>query len=279
MTSNTNQREHWNADEGQHWVRFEDVHNAMLEPFGIALLDAAGLRPGASVLDVGCGTGWTSIRAAERVGPEGSVLGVDLSAPMLARARERAAQAGLEHVSFEVADAQTDALGGGFDAVISRFGVMFFDDPTAAFTNLRGSLTGDGRLTFACWQDLLANEWIAVPAAAVASRIPLPDPGPPGAPGPFSLSDPDAVRALLTDAGFTDVDIDPLEPTVLLGGGRPVDETLAYLRSSGLGRAIFAEAAPDQVEDALGAVRDALEPFETADGIKLASAAWLVTAS
>jgi SAM-dependent methyltransferase len=250
----------------------------MLEPFGHALLDAANPRPGASVLDAGCGTGWTSIRAAERVGPDGAVLGADLSAPMLARARERAGQAGLEHVRFEVTDAQTDSLDGPFDTIISRFGVMFVDDPIAAFTTLQRSLAGDGQLTFVCWQDLLANEWMAVPGAAVATRIPLPDLGPPGAPGPFSLSDPDVVREVLTSAGFANVDIDPFEPTVLLGGGLPLDETLEYLRTSGLGRAIFAEATPDQIDDAINAVRGALEPFETNEGIKLGAAAWLVTA-
>jgi SAM-dependent methyltransferase len=279
MTANAEQREHWNADEAHHWVQYEDVHNTMLEPFGRAILGAAKLQPGESVLDVGCGTGWTSIGAGERVGPEGAVLGADLSEPMLVRARERAGEAGLEHVRFAVADAQTDALDGPFDAIISRFGVMFFDDPPAAFTNLRRALADDGRLAFVCWQDLLANEWMAVPGAAVATRIPLPDLGPPGAPGPFSLSDPAAVRTLLSGAGFGDVAVEPFDTTVTLGGGLPLDDTLEYLRTSGLGRAVFAGATPAQVDDAIDAVRAALQPYETDDGVRLGGAAWVVTAT
>lgn len=277
MTANADQREHWNGDDADHWVRYEDVHNTMLEPFGRALLDAANLRPGASVLDVGCGTGWTSLGAAQRVGPEGRVLGADLSGPMLARARERAAEAGLDQARFEVADAQTDALEGPFDAVISRFGVMFFDDPPAAFANLGRSLTDDGQLTFVCWQDLLANEWMAVPGAAIATCIALPD-RPLDGPGPFSLADPDRIRALLAGAGFTSVDVDPLEPRVLLGGGRSLDDTIEYLRTSGLASAMFADASPDQIEDAIAAVRAALAPYETDKGIEMGSAAWLVSA-
>lgn len=277
MTANADQREHWNGDDADHWVRYEDVHNTMLEPFGRALLDAANLRPGASVLDVGCGTGWTSLGAAQRVGPEGRVLGADLSGPMLARARERAAEAGLDQARFEVADAQTDALEGPFDAVISRFGVMFFDDPPAAFANLGRSLTDDGQLTFVCWQDLLANEWMAVPGAAIATCITLPD-RPLDGPGPFSLADPDRIRALLAGAGFTSVDVDPLEPRVLLGGGRSLDDTIEYLRTSGLASAMFADASPDQIEDAIAAVRAALAPYETNKGIEMGSAAWLVSA-
>ncbi len=278
MTANAEQRDHWNADEAHHWVQYEDVHDTMLEPFGRALLDAANLQSGESVLDVGCGTGWTSLGAGQQVGPDGAVLGVDLSVPMLTRARERATQAGLQHVRFDVADAQTETLGGPFDAIISRFGVMFFDDPPAAFTNLRRAITDDGRLSFVCWQELLANEWMAVPGAGVATRIPLPDLGPPDAPGPFSLSDAAAVRALLAAAGFHHVAVEPSEMTVTLGGGLPLDATLEYLRTSGLGRAVFADATPAQIDDAIEAVRSALRPYDTDDGVQLGGAAWLVTA-
>jgi hypothetical protein len=198
---------------------------------------------------------------------------------MIEHARRRARDDGLANARFEVADVQTVALEpGGRDVAISRFGVMFFDDPTAAFTNLRSGIGSEGRLAFVCWQGLAQNEWMLVPGMAIAEVLPLPDPGPPGSPGPFAFGDPDHVRTVLTNAGFRDVTLDPLVNSVLVGGGGSVDDTLAWLRGTGMARSLFADAAPDIVARAVESVRAALAPHEGADGVRLGAAAWLVRA-
>src|SRR6185437_3929428 len=148
---NTDQAEHWNAGDGvAHWVRNQDRYDRMNAPFAAMILDAAGLRPGPDVLDVGCGCGGTTLAAARLVAP-GQAVGLDLSGPMLARARADAEAAGLGNLLFLQGDAQVHELDAArFDVVLSRFGVMFFTDPVAAFANLRSATRPGGRLVFAC---------------------------------------------------------------------------------------------------------------------------------
>ncbi|MFV2039343.1 MAG: hypothetical protein ACC660_03790, partial [Acidimicrobiales bacterium] len=160
----------------------------------------------------------------------------------------------------------------------SRFGVMFFDDPVAAFTNMRAALRPGGRLAFSCWQGIEANDWMLVPGVAAAEHVGLPDLGAAEGPGPFSLADPDHLDDLLRAAGYTDRRIEPFATTVLVGGGGGIDETLEYLVTSGLGRALLDDAAPDARAAAIGAVRAALEPHLGDDGVRLGGAAWIVTA-
>lgn len=277
VETNAAQAEYWNSEEARHWIDHQDRYDRMLMPFATALLDAAALAPTDRVLDVGCGTGPTTLEAA-RAASSGRVRGVDISRPMIDAARARAERAGVTNVTFEVADAQTAPFSPDTDVVISRFGVMFFDDATAAFRNLRRALTPAGRVCFACWQDMLVNEWMAVPGLAAAQHVPLPDPVPPDAPGPFSLGSSDRVRDLLGSAGYRDATVEPFETSILLSGGGSLDDAIAFLRSTGMARALFAEASADQVERAIGAMGEALEPFMTADGVRLGAAAWLVGA-
>src|SRR5258708_26419312 len=201
-TANQDQVEHWNdSEETGDWVTYQERYDRMLEPFAGLMLDAAALSPGEQVLDVGCGCGATTLAAARAVAP-GAVTGIDLSAAMLARARENAAKASLVNASFEQADAQVHQFGASYDRVISRLGVMFFADPVAAFANLLAATRPGGRLAFACWQPLADNEWLLVPLAALAEHAPLPDPDEPGAPGMFSLSGTDRLHQVLSDAGW-----------------------------------------------------------------------------
>ena len=188
-------------------------------------------RPGEHVLDVGCGSGALALAIGPLVAPDGSVLGLDISRPMLANATIRARAAGLDNVSFERGDAQIHGLPeAGFDAIVSRFGVMFFDDPNAAFANLARSLRPDGRLVFACWQDLVANEWLMVPASAALTYVPMPDLGEPGGPGPFSLAEPERIRSLLGGVGLTDVSVDDFRYPMLMG--TTVDDTVTFMQST-----------------------------------------------
>jgi SAM-dependent methyltransferase len=269
---NAAQAQRWGGAAGQHWIDFEAGYDRQLEPFGVALLDAAALRPGQRVLDVGCGTGTALLAAADLAG---FVLGVDISPRLVARAQRRAA--GRSNVEVRVADAQTAAFEPMFDVIISRFGLMFFDDPRAAFANLRGALLPDGRLVAIWWQPLDPNEWMRIPGEALSRVVPLGDLAEPGQPGPFSLGDPADVEAILTDAGWHDLRLDPIEAPVLLSGGS-LDDAVGFVRRGSLGRSALLGVSSDVEARALAAVRDALAPFQTPRGVELAGAAWVVHA-
>jgi SAM-dependent methyltransferase len=165
-----------------------------------------------------------------------------------------------------------------FDVAISRFGVMFFDDALAAFSNVARALTPGGRLVFVCWQDLAHNEWLIVPGMAAAEHIALPDTGAADGPGMFSLADPDRVRALLAKAGFDGVDVAPFETRMLLAGGGTLDETIEFLLATGIARTMFEDAPPDARARAIDAVRSALAMHEEGSGVRLHAATWVVTA-
>jgi SAM-dependent methyltransferase len=276
---NAEQFEHWNGPEGQHWVNRDTTFDAMLAAFVEPLLDAAAIAPDDRVVDVGCGNGATSLAAARRAA-KGRVVGVDISGPMLTRARGRAADEGIRHVEFVNADAQDHPFDGSdpFDVMISRFGIMFFADPVAAFSNLASALRPRGRVAFLCWQGLFANEWVAIPASAIIPIAGAPEAPPPDAPGPFSFADRDRVSGILTDAGFTNVTFDDLHIPLLLGGGLPLDDAVAFLAEGGMGKRFLGDADGPTVERALAAVRDALVPYSSSDGVRLDSAVWLVRA-
>jgi SAM-dependent methyltransferase len=197
---------------------------------------------------------------------------------MLAMATTRARAAGLENVRFERGDAQVHALpDAGFDAVVSRFGVMFFDDPHAAFANLARSLRSGGRVVFACWQDLVANEWLMVPVGAALPHVPMPDLGEPGGPGPFSLSDPDHIRSVLEGVGFADVSVDDFRCPMLMGA--TVEDTVVFMQGTDMAETLLADVSADVADAAWGAVRAALAPYAGPDGVVLGGAAWIVTAT
>jgi SAM-dependent methyltransferase len=270
---------YWNEVSGPKWVALQELIDRQIEPLGERAFARAALTPGERVLDVGCGCGSTTLAAAERVGPSGEAFGVDLSAPMLARARERSNAAGLERVRFAQADAQTALLPQGFDVLFSRFGVMFFESPEAAFANLRRALRPGGRLAFVCWQEIQRNPWMVVPVGAVAGLLPLPASPPPGAPGPFAFADTARVSGILESAGFAQIAFESVEEMLSVGPG-DLDGTARFLLSMGPAATLLREAQGDPAleERAFEAVRAAIAPHLTPDGVRMASASWIVTA-
>jgi len=279
-TENLEQAEHWNSgDEVGHWIARQDAYDRMLAPFAEMIVDAAAIHPGEHVLDIGCGCGATTRAVAQLVGT-GVSVGIDLSGPMLERARADATAAGQTNTRFVQADAQVYEFGDElFDAVISRFGIMFFADPVRAFANIHGATRDGGRLAFVCWQPLIENEWLLVPGGAIAQHVPLPDLGSPNAPGMFAFADPDRIRTTLTDAGWRDIDVASRHTPLLVGGGGSIEDAVGFLREGSIGRAVLAGTDGPTAERALGAVRDALMPYLTADGVQLDAAVWLVRAS
>jgi len=272
---NTEQATVWDGDEGGHWVQHQERYDAMTGAFTEALLAAAAIGAADRVLDVGCGNGQTT-RFAARQANRGLALGLDLSTAMVGRAQQNAADEGLTNVRFERGDAQVHPFPtGAFDVAISRFGIMFFDDPVAAFTNIGRALRPGGRLAFLCWQDALHNEYIAVPLGAALAHVPLPEVGGPEAPGPFSLADPTRIHDVLAKAGFEGVAAVPVEAQVRLGDD--ADDAVSFLAGTGLAKALLEPVEPTVAQRALDAVRDALGPYERPGGISLGGAAWLVT--
>ncbi len=274
--ANADQIAYWNNSAGATWAALQDRLDRQIEPLGQRAMDAGAPKAGEQVLDIGCGCGQTSLELAQRVGPTGQVLGVDISEPMLEVARRRGGEAGMANVSFLAADAQTQAFPpGGFDLAFSRFGVMFFDDPTAAFRNIAAALRQDGRLAFVCWRPLAENPWMGAPMQAALSLLPpMPPPADPTAPGPFAFADPERLRGILAAAGLVEIDIAPHDQMI---GGNDLDETVAMsLRVGPLG-AVLREN-PELKDDVVGAIREALARHVTPQGVMLASATWIVTA-
>lgn len=272
--ANAAQVAYWNDAAGRTWADLQDRIDRQIRPLGLAAMDRLDPRPGERVLDVGCGCGDSSLELARRVGPEGEVLGLDISAPMLEVARERARAAGARNLVFQEADVQTATLPGDRDAVFSRFGVMFFADPTAAFANLRSALRPGGRLGFVCWRPLAENLWMRLPAETAADLVPAAPPPEPGAPGPFAFADPDRVRRILSEAGFTGIELSPHDEAI---GGLDLEGTVQMSFRVGPLGAILRER-PDLAPVLGERVREAVSPWLRGDAVYMPSATWLVSA-
>lgn len=267
----------WNGAVGQRWAAEQAKLDALIQPFGEAVLAAAGARPGERVLDIGCGCGETSIALARSVGPTGQVLGVDVSAPMLGVARQRSA--GMANVTFLEADASQASLPGGHSLLISRFGVMFFDAPAPAFAHIGSALAPGARLAFVCWQPAALNPWATVAAKAALQAADMAPPQPdPRAPGPFAFADTGYVTDILTQAGYRDIAAKPVEADMNLGD-TPGEAAASALKVGPAAR-IAREAGPEALPKLLKAVEDALAPHAAPSGaVALPGRTWVFTAN
>lgn len=274
MSANEDQVAYWNSQVGDTWASRQEPLDRQLEPLGDFALEALAPEAGERIVDIGCGAGQTTLALAQRVGASGAVLGVDISAQLLEVARRR-----LERVpgaSVLEADAQTHGFEpGAFDAVFSRFGVMFFSDPAAAFANIRKALKSGGRLAFVCWRPLALNGWMTIPLSAGLKHIDaqpqIPDPH---APGPFAFADPGRVCGILEGAGFGEVAIEPRD---FLIGGNPLDEAADLAMRVGPLSRLLAEH-PDRREAVVATLRETLSAHVGEDGVRMPGAVWIVTA-
>jgi SAM-dependent methyltransferase len=255
------------------WVEVREPLELQLAPLGRRALAALAPRPGESVLDIGCGGGETTLELARLIAPDGTVVGIDLSAAVLTFA-QRAAN-GYERMRFVQADAQVFPFEpASFDAAFSRFGVMFFADPTAAFINIRRSLRPNGRVAFVCWRALEENPIDIVPLRAASAHLPPQPAHDPDGPGPFAFANPDRVRGILESAGFGEIEITAHDEQV---GSGDLDTMLAIcLRVGALGKIL--RENPELRAAALPAVRSALAAHDGPDGVRLNAATWVVTA-
>jgi SAM-dependent methyltransferase len=272
-------RDAWRGAVAERWVQEQARLDEMMAPFGQAAQMTLAAVSGEWVLDVGCGAGTTSFELAHSVGPTGGVFGIDISEPLLEHAQVRAGAAGVSNVQFVLADAANHRFERGFDALYSRFGVMFFSDPVGAFNNLHGALNSSGRVAFVCWQDLERNPWAHLPLAAARSaapNIPVPQIIQPGQPGPFAFGDQDYVNDSLRAAGFRHVDITAFERPLHLGS--TAEDAADFCMLVGPASRLAAEADPSQVPQIRKAVLELLQPFATPRGVWVDASTYVVSA-
>jgi SAM-dependent methyltransferase len=277
---NEEMRRGW-AEGAAGWVANEAIIDRSMTQVTDAILAAAGLGPALRVLDVGCGSG-TLLAAAVEKGAD--AVGVDISPGMVEAARRRVPDATVLVADAQTADLLAGAPGSSFDRVVSRFGVMFFDDPVAAFANIRGATTPGGRLVAAAWRGMDQNPVFTLGAGPLLERIEVPTPAP-GAPGPTALADADRTRRLLSDAGWDAVEISPLDVTLGYGldGSDGVEERLATVLSGGVARTAIAQLRPGMSDGEwaglLDEMREEIRGVVGVDGaVSLPGAVWLVTA-
>ena len=274
---NADQIAYWNGTGGRRWADRQPVQDILLRPIADILIDRAKIKSGERILDIGCGSGSTSFAFAQAVGPSGHVTGIDILAPMLARAREVAPHGA--PVEFILADATIHAFAPeSFDLLASRFGVMFFADPALSFANMRRAMRRSGRLAFACWREPRENPFFMTPLQAVYRHVPkMPQPGPED-PGPFAFASEDRVRRVLGAAGFTGIAMEPCNLALDVAVGQGLDAAVQGALEIGPAARALTDQPPEVVAAAAQSIREALTPHVKGQTVLLDAAIWIVTA-
>lgn len=275
---NADQLAFWSGTGGDAWVARQSHTDITLAPVTEALLAFATPLAGERVLDVGCGCGATTLEFARAVGPAGRVAALDISAPMLAEGRARAAAAGVSNVDWIEADATTAALD-GFDLLTSAFGLMFFGDPVAAFANMRGAANPGARMAFVCWRSLTENPWMGVPMRAVAPHLPPRPKADPHAPGMFAFADPQRVDEVLTEAGWAPPRFKKLDIDLDIAAGRGLDEAVVQSTQIGVVNSWLRPQPAEFVAAAVDSIREALTPHVDGASVRLPGAMWLISST
>jgi SAM-dependent methyltransferase len=275
---NADQIAYWNGPGGQRWADRQQSQDVLLAPVAEIVINRAKTKAGERILDVGCGSGATTIALAQKVGPNGHVLGIDISAPMLARAQQLSPKDA--SVEFVLADATIYPFEpASFDLLASRFGVMFFAEPALSFANMRKALRPSGRLAFACWREPRDNPFFMAPLQAVYKHVPkLPPPGPDD-PGPFAFASEARVNRVLSEAGFTDIAMERCDLALDIAIGRGLDAAVeSALEIGPASRALDGHPA-DVRSAATNSIREALATFAKGQAVPLPASIWIVTAA
>ena len=294
--NNHEQIAYWNGDGGRKWAARDELMAGVLAPISDALLTRVAPRRARTALDVGCGGGSNTLQLLQHLDNPTHILGIDVSAPLLEVARARVAERGIAalrtaplrtapartaspRIEFLRADAATHDFGDWrFDVLFSRFGVMFFDDPVAAFAQLRRAAHRNAGLAFCCWQALGKNPWTALPLQAALTVLPAPEPVAPHSPGPFAFADAAYVREVLARAGWSDTRIEPYAPTLEFSIEGGYEAAVRELVNTGPVGRLLAPAEPPAREAVYAAARRALKDYYRGDTLALAGAVWFVTA-
>jgi SAM-dependent methyltransferase len=274
---NADQIAYWNGPGGQRWASRQQAQDILLAPVADVLIDRAKPGVGERVIDIGCGSGATTIAFAQKVGPTGHALGVDVSGPMLERARQSVPEGAA--IDFVLADATIYPFQpASFDLLASRFGVMFFADPANSFANMRKALRPSGRLAFACWREPRENPWMMAPLQAVYQHVPkLPQQGPED-PGPFAFASEARVHRILGESGFRGIAMEPCPLSLDIAIGRGLEAAVqSALEIGPANRAL--EGQPLELRAAaISSIRETLAPFVKGNAVPLAASIWIVTA-
>ena len=274
---NSDQIAYWNGPNGQRWTDRQSEQDVLLAPVSQAMIDRAAAQPGERILDVGCGCGSTSIALAGQVAPSGFVLGIDISSPMLSRARELAPKEA--PVDFVLADATVYPFDpASFDVLVSRFGVMFFAEPVVSFANLRRALRPSGRVVFACWREPRENPWMMAPLQAIYQHVPKLPPQGPEDPGPFAFASAERVRRILNDAGYKGIEMERVALAFDIANGGGLDAAVQAAMQIGPGSRALAGHTPETREAAAKSIRELLAPYVRGQSVTLAGSIWIVTA-
>lgn len=266
---------YWGGVGGDRWIGESGRTEKMLSRVADLLYPLAKLKSGETVLDIGCGLGPTTIELARRVAPNGRAIGLDVSAKMIELARQRAA--GIANIEFIAGDAATYRFDAPIaDVLFSRFGVMFFGDPTAAFTNLRAMMKPKGRVVFACWRRMSENLWMLKPLLAAYEHVPKLPPAEPNEPGPFAFAERERVTQILTAAGFAPPRFTPVELAIDVAGGQGMDAAVHQAMNIGATSRALQDQPRNRVDAAAGAIRTALLPYQKGQSVELPGAVWLV---
>ena len=276
---NKNQKDFWSGKGGDIWVERQNAMDTMLSPLGEAALNKLNFNEEENVLDIGCGCGHTTLNIAKRIGPSGNVTGLDISEPMLKRAKESAVEMSITNTSFKCVDVQTEDLGDQiYSAAFSRFGVMFFEDSIAAFKNINKSLISGGYLSFVCWQSPAVNPWQSLFIQEVKKFLDLPSP-PPRSPGPFAFMESEYVSSILEESKFQDITIEGHEAEVNMFSGRSLSDSVKdYISINPVVTQMLKESSENQIAEIVNSGIEAFSPYYSEKGLIFPSATWLVTA-
>ena len=276
-TANLDQQEFWNNFKGKLWVDMQPRIDEMLRPFGEKAMSALNPQSGEKILEIGCGTGTMTLALADRIKTSGEVLGADISRPMLQKAIARAKAISEQSIAFVETDAQVHAFPKGiFDAIFSRFGVMFFEDPIAAFRNFHSAVRPGGRLAYVCWADRKDNPWIRIPTGASKAFLDIPPPPEDDAPGQFAMEREARVREILGEAGWTSIELERFDIDHSLGEN--VVDAAGFISQMGPMSEPFALADNETKKQCLAVIENALKPYEGPTGVRMRFGTWIVSA-